>query len=64
MKVALLRGGGGLDPHGGFEIELIPERAQRFAAPRAREQDQPHSIVGATVRVGIERGGQPPDING
>jgi hypothetical protein len=35
MQAALLRGGGGFDPDGGFEIELIPARTQDFAASRA-----------------------------
>lgn len=64
MKATLLRGGGRLDPDGGFEIELIPARVQNFAAPRAGEQDQPHGIGGAPVRMGIERGGQPTDFIG
>ena len=47
MQAALFRGGGRLDPDSGFEIELIPARAQHFATPRACEQDQAHRIGGA-----------------
>ena len=64
MQAALLRGGGGLDPDSGFEIELVPARAQHFAAPRARQKDQPHRIGDTLVWMGIERGGQPPDFIG
>lgn len=53
MQAALLRVGGGLDPDGGFKIELIPACVQHFAAPRAGQQDQAHRIGGAPVRVGI-----------
>lgn len=47
MKATLLRGGGRLDPDGGFEIELIPARVQNLTTARAGEQDQPHRIGGA-----------------
>ena len=62
MQAALLRGSRRLDPDGGFQIELIPARAQHFAAPGAGPQDQPHRIGGAPVRMGIESGRQPPDF--
>ena len=64
MQTALLCSGGWFDPDGGVEIELIPARIQNFAAPRARQKDQPHRIGDALVRMGIERGGQPPDFIG
>ncbi len=62
VQAALLRGGGGLDPDGGVEIELIPARAKHFAAPRTGEQDQAHHIGDAPVRMRSERGRQPPDF--
>lgn len=54
----------GRDPDGGFEIELIPGRAEHFAAPSAGQQDLPYRIGGMPVRMGVERGGQPPDFIG
>jgi hypothetical protein len=62
MQTALLRGGGGFGPDGGFEIELFPARVQHFAAPRAGQQDQPHRIGGAPVWMGIERGREAADF--
>lgn len=64
MRAALLRRCSGPEPNSAFEIELIPTRAENFAAPCAAQQDQMHCIGGRAIGMHIERGGESPDFFG
>lgn len=59
MPAVLLRGGGGFDPDGSVEIQLIPTRTQHFAAPRAGEYKSaaPHRWLACSHS--IDQGARP-----